>query len=261
MHLQPKTAVVTGAASGIGFALSARFAKSGATVVMADIQADELTRRVEELRSLGANATGVVTNLTDPGAVRDLADTAFEILGEIDVLCNNAGVVGPVGMPLWSVPLDEMRSVFEVNYWSHIYVARAFVPRMLDNRRPAHIIQTASMSAFVVGGGTAAYAASKHADLAAARSLRADLRESHVRVSVLCPGRVDTPMTRGLVAPRSATGNTTISADQVAGAVWDALGSDQFYIFTNADSSQRIGEQFEDVWHHLTQENFPMEKR
>ncbi|MFI1869975.1 1-deoxy-11-beta-hydroxypentalenate dehydrogenase [Streptomyces jumonjinensis] len=254
MYLQPRTAVVTGAASGIGFALSARLARSGAEVVMTDIAGDGLARRAGELASLGAKVTAVAADLTDPAAVGELADTAFERLGEIDVICNNAGVVGPVGMPLWAVPLEEMRQVLDVNYWAHLYVARAFVPRLLSCGRPAHFVQTASMSAFVVGAGTAAYAASKHADLAAARSLRADLDGSPVRVSVLCPGRVDTPMTRGLMAPRSATGATTITADEVAEAVWGALGSDQFYIFTNADAPARIGDQFDDVWRHLKSE-------
>ncbi|MET7916944.1 1-deoxy-11-beta-hydroxypentalenate dehydrogenase [Streptomyces avermitilis] len=261
MHLQPSTAVVppstavvTGAASGIGCALSARLATAGARVVMTDIAEDGLAGAVEELAARGADVTAVVADLTDPAAVQELADTAFGQLGDIDVVCNNAGVVGPVGMPLWSVPLDEMHGVFDVNYWAHIHVARAFVPRLLDSGRPSHLVQTASMSAFVVGAGTAAYAASKHADLAAARSLRADLDGTPVRVSVLCPGRVDTPMTRGLVAPRNATGNTTISADEAADAVWNALGSDRFYIFTNADARTRLGDQFDDIWRHLAQE-------
>ncbi len=251
MHLQPRTAVVTGAASGIGFALSARLAKAGARVVMTDIAGDRLERSAKELMAHGADVTLVVADLTDPTAVQELADAAFGSLGEIDVVCNNAGVVGPVGIPLWSVPLDEMRSVFDINYWAHVHVARAFVPRLLSSGRPAHLVQTASMSAFVVGAATAAYAASKHADLAAARSLRADLEGSPVRVSVLCPGRVDTPMTRGLVAPRNATGDTTISADEAAEAVWEALGSDRFYIFTNADAPIRLSDQFNDVWRHL----------
>jgi 1-deoxy-11beta-hydroxypentalenate dehydrogenase len=252
MHLHPRTAVVTGAASGIGFALSARLARSGVKVVMTDIAGDALARSAGDLISGGANVTTIVADLTDLSAVQDLLDASVEELAEIDVVCNNAGVVGPVGLPLWSTPLEEMRHVMDVNYWAHIYVARAFVPRLLANERPAHFVQTASMSAFVVGGGTAAYAASKHADLAAARSLRADLAGSLVHVSVLCPGRVDTPMTQGLHAPRNAIGNTMITAQEVAEAVWYALGSDEFYIFTNADSPTRLDNEFNDVWRHAT---------
>ncbi|MGV9877993.1 SDR family NAD(P)-dependent oxidoreductase [Streptomyces sp. NPDC003006] len=252
MRFEASTAVVTGAASGIGRALSARLAREGARVVMTDVDSEGLARAAGELAGIGADVVSTfVADLVDAEAVEKLAAVAYERLGAVDVLCNNAGVVGPVGRPLWEVPLDETRRVLDVNFWSHLHVARAFVPRILAGGRPAHLVQTASMSAFVVGAGSAAYAASKHADLALARSLRADLRDSPVRVSVLCPGRVDTPMTRGLVAPRDAVGATTISADEVAGTVWEALGSDRFYLFTNADAPDRIDAQFTDVRQHL----------
>ncbi|MGB3439860.1 MAG: SDR family NAD(P)-dependent oxidoreductase [Actinophytocola sp.] len=243
---------MTGAASGIGLAISARFARAGAGVVMADVDGDALRRRAAELEAQGAAVTAVTADLTDPDAVERLADTAFDLLGDIDVVCNNAGVLGPVGQPLWEVPLARMRRVFEVNHWSHVLVARAFVPRLLECGRPAHLIHTASMSAFVVGAGSAAYAASKHADLAVAASLRADLLGTGVRVSVLCPGRVDTPMVGDLTAPRGAGGDTSVSAEHVAGLVWEAIGSDRFYLFTNSDAPSRLRDQFDDVWRHVS---------
>ena len=244
--------MVTGAASGVGLALSARFAGAGVGVVMADVEGDALHRRAAELTAQGAQVTAVTADLTDPDAVERLTDTAFDLLGDIDVVCNNAGVLGPVGQPLWEVPLELMRQVFEVNHWAHVLVARAFVPRLLEHGRPAHLIHTASMSAFVVGAGSAAYAASKHADLAVARSLRADLQGTGVRVSVLCPGRVDTPMVQGLTAPRGAGGDTSVSAEDVAGLVWEALGSDRFYLFSNSDAPLRLRDQFDDVGRHVS---------
>ncbi|MFJ8476766.1 1-deoxy-11-beta-hydroxypentalenate dehydrogenase [Kitasatospora sp. NPDC094011] len=247
MPLLPRTAVVTGAASGVGLALSARLVRAGVKVVMADIEADELHRRAGELAENGGDITAVTVDLTDPDAVERLAATAFDRLGDIDVVCNNAGVLGPVGQPLWAVPLEQMRRVFEVNHWAHVLVARAFVPRLLDRGRPAHLIHTASLSAFAVGAGSASYAASKHADLAVARSLRADLRGTPVRVSVLCPGRVDTPMVQGLQVPRGAGGDTSVTAEEVAEIVWDALGTDRFYLFTNADTRLRLSAQFDEI--------------
>ncbi|MCZ7434503.1 1-deoxy-11-beta-hydroxypentalenate dehydrogenase [Streptomyces sp. WMMC1477] len=244
--------MVTGAASGIGLALSARFARAGVGVVMADVESDALHRRAAELTAQGAQVIPVAADLTDPEAVEHLADTAFDQLGDIGVVCNNAGVLGPVGQPLWEVPLERMRQVFEVNHWAHVLVARAFTPRLLERGRPAHLIHTASMSAFVVGGGSAAYAASKHADLAIARSLRADLEGTEVRVSVLCPGRVDTPMVKGLTAPRGAGGDTSVSAEDVAEVVWGAIGTDRFYLFSNSDAPPRLRDQFDDVWRHLS---------
>lgn len=247
MPLLPRTAVVTGAASGIGLALCARLVRAGVKVVMADIEADELHRRAFELAENGGDIMPVAVDLTDPDAVERLAATAFDRLGDIDVVGNNAGVLGPVGQPLWRVPLEQMRRVFEVNHWAHVLVARAFVPRLLDSGRPAHLIHTASLSAFAVGAGSASYAASKHADLAVARSLRADLRDTPVRVSVLCPGRVDTPMVQGLRAPRGAGGDTSVGAEEVAEIVWNALGTDRFYLFTNSDTRQRLSDQFDEI--------------
>lgn len=244
--------MVTGAASGIGFALSARLARAGARVVMADIEGDGLHRRAAQFAEHGGEITAVTVDLTDPDAVDQLTATAFDLLGDIDVVCNNAGVLGPIGQPLWTVPLEQMQRVFEVNHWAHVLVARAFVPRLLDGGRPAHLIHTASMSAFVVGAGSAAYAASKHADLAVARSLRADLRGTPIRVSVLCPGRVDTPLVRGLQAPRGAGGDTTVNAEEVAEIVWEALGSDRFYLFSNSDARLRLRDLFDDIWRHVS---------
>jgi 1-deoxy-11beta-hydroxypentalenate dehydrogenase len=243
--------VVTGAASGIGLALSARLAGAGTQVVMVDMAGDALGLRAAELSAAGGRVTAVTADLTDPDSVARVADSAFELLGDVDVVCNNAGVLGPVGRPLWEVPLERMRQVFEVNHWAHVLVARAFVPRLLERGRPAHLIHTASMSAFVVGAGSAAYAASKHADLAVARSLRADLRGTGIRVSVLCPGRVDTPMVRGLTAPRGAGGDTSVTAEHVAELVVDALGSDRFYLFSNSDAPVRLRAEFDDVWRHV----------
>jgi 1-deoxy-11beta-hydroxypentalenate dehydrogenase len=249
--MSPKAVVITGAASGIGLALATRFASANAKIVMADVAGDTLRARADELSARGASVTTFVADLTDQRAVDALAQSAYEAVGEIDVVCNNAGVVGPIGEPLWRVSLEPMRRVIDINFWSHLFVARAFVPRLLAQQKPAHIIHTASMSAFVVGAASAAYAASKHADLAVARSLRADLAGTHVRVSVLCPGRVDTPMTRGLVAPKNATGTTTVSPEAVVDAVERALQTGSFYVFTNPDAAGRVSEQFEDISRHL----------
>jgi 1-deoxy-11beta-hydroxypentalenate dehydrogenase len=221
-------------------------------VMMTDVADVQLVERVSELRSLGLDVLAVAADVTDAAAVDALADEAFTQLGAVDVVCNNAGVLGPIGQPLWTVPLELMRQVFEVNHWAHLLVARAFVPRLLDSGRRAHLIHTASMSAFVVGAGSAAYAASKHADLAVARSLRADLLGTPIRVSVLCPGRVDTPMVQGLRAPRGAGGDTTVDAGEVAEIVWEALGSDRFYLFSNSDARLRLRDQFDDVWRHVS---------
>lgn len=250
-HSHPKTAVITGAASGIGLALTRHLSRHGTSVLMADSDEHTLRHNADQLASEGASVRAMSVELTDPIAVGALASEAFDVLGEVDVVFNNAGVLGPVGIPLWEMPIPTMRRVFEVNHWSHVLMAQAFVPRLLRRRQPAHIVHTASMSAFVAGSGSAAYAASKHADLAVARSLRADLEGTNIRVSVLCPGLVETPLVEGLTAPRGAGGATKVSAEHVAQLVCDALGSDRFYLFTNPDSPSRMQAQLDELRAHL----------
>jgi NADP-dependent 3-hydroxy acid dehydrogenase YdfG len=104
-HLQDRVAVVTGAASGLGWAMSKRFAGAGMKMVLADIEADRLDAAVRELRAAGHDASGVVTDVADPGAVNDLAAAAFDTYGAVHMLCNNAGVVKRARV--WELTLDD----------------------------------------------------------------------------------------------------------------------------------------------------------
>jgi NAD(P)-dependent dehydrogenase (short-subunit alcohol dehydrogenase family) len=190
-----KTAVVTGAASGIGFALAERFAAARMQVVLADIQQDALERAVQRLEEHQATVIGVVTNTMLEASVRDLAERAIAEFGKVHVLCNNAGVASnrrALGTGIWEVPAADWDWVMGVNFNGVLYGLQAFVPHMLAHGEPGHIVNTASLAGLMPGGGT--YGVSKHGVLSLTETLYNDLkaRNAAIGASVLCPGFVKT---------------------------------------------------------------------
>jgi NAD(P)-dependent dehydrogenase (short-subunit alcohol dehydrogenase family) len=247
-HLQDRVAVVTGAASGLGLAMSNRFAQAGMKVVLADIEADRLDAAVRELRAAGHDAIGVVTDVADAGAVDRLAEAAFDAHGAVHVLCNNAGVVKRARV--WELTLDDWKWVFGVDFWSVVYGVRAFVPRMLEQSEGGHIVNTSSMAALLPMPNLGAYATAKSAVLALSLSLQTefDQLESSLGVSVLCPGFIATGITNsgrnrpvGLAdeappprVPRTTAGVVaTLTAADVAEQVVEAIISSRFWILTH----------------------------
>ena len=190
--LAGKVAVVTGAASGIGFGLAERFVDEGMKVVLADVEQAALDRAAEELASRGGEVLAVATDVSDAVAVDALASATVERFGTYHVVCNNAGV-GGAAAPSWKAPEEVWRWVIEVNLWGVINGIRAFVPRLVE-QNSGHVVNTASMAAFGPFPYDAPYAASKHAVLGLSRSLSMELsmRGSEVGVTVLCPGFVRT---------------------------------------------------------------------
>ena len=247
-HLQGRVAVVTGAASGMGLAISNRFARAGMKVVLADIEAGPLDAAVQELRAAGHDAIGVVTDVADADAVDRLAAAAFEAHGRVHVLCNNAGVVKRARA--WELTLDDWRWVLGVDFWSVVYGIRAFVPRMLARTEGGHIVNTSSMAALLPMPNLGAYAAAKSAVLALSLSLQTEFDQlgSPLGVSVLCPGFIATGITnsgRNRPAdladaapppnvPRTTAGAVAImTATDVAEQVVEAITANRFWILTH----------------------------
>lgn len=193
MRLEPgQVAVVTGGASGIGRAMVDAFAARGLTVVLADVEQDQLDRAVSELRASGADAEGARVDVRDAAAVTALADRVLSEHGRVDVLCNNAGVIAP-RRPLWEHTPDDWRWTVDVNLLGVAHGISAFVPAMVEARR-GHVVNTSSMAGLcpLEGGGNGAYSASKHAVVGLSETLRVDLDQvaPEVGVTVLCPGPV-----------------------------------------------------------------------
>ena len=247
-----RTAVVTGAASGIGRGLAERFAREGMNVVLADVEERALDAAVAELAGRGHRVLGVVTDVMRRASVDALAERAIAAFGKVHVLCNNAGVLGrrEGARPVWELPTADWEWVLGVNFWGVLHGVQAFVPHMHGHGEAGHIVNTASVAAFLGGGGP--YGVTKQGVVALSESLQADLtaRQSRIGASVLCPGWVDTALPNaernrpsaldaGGTAADGAGGTadtarhtlpTGKSPAQLAEAVVEAIRAENFYV-------------------------------
>lgn len=239
--LRGKTAVVTGAASGIGRALARRFARAGMQVVLADVD----QQRLREVASGIPGSLAVRADVSRFADVEALAAKAYARFGAVHLLCNNAGIAD--SGPVWEVPLPRFRRVLSVNLWGAVHGCLAFVPRMLAQGGPAHVLNTASMAGLVTPPLAGAYAVSKHGLVAFSEALAQDLslRGASIRVSVLCPGWVATrlfdsapradPLARALLAHG-------LSPEAVAEHALRAVREDRFYVLTHPAMEPAIRE-------------------
>jgi len=187
-----KVAVVTGAASGIGRGVSERLAQEGMKVVLADVEKEALDATVRELRQKEYDVIGVETDVSKFESVEALAKRAVEQYGGVHVVHNNAGVAA--GAPTtWEITLKDWQWVMGVNFMGVVHGINAFLPIMLAQDEPAHIVNTASVWGLVSRGG-AAYGVSKFAVVRLTEGLYYDLKsqDSKVHCSVLCPGAIAT---------------------------------------------------------------------
>jgi NAD(P)-dependent dehydrogenase (short-subunit alcohol dehydrogenase family) len=270
--LAGRTAVVTGAASGIGRSLARRFAREGMSVVLADVERRALEEAAAELGDVaGAKSVGVVTDVSNAKSVALLAERAFADFGAVHVLCNNAGVFQ--GGLLWECSEADFDWTLGVNLWGILHAARAFVPRMLEQGEDAHIVNTVSMAGLATTAYCAPYEVSKFAAAAATECLAHDLASqgAPIKVSLLCPGSVDTQIARSrrnrpekLAGTQSAAaafveealaGTTAGGAhpDAVADLVVEAIREETFLVPTTESYRRQIV----DRAHALADRNLP----
>ena len=224
MHLKDKIAVVTGGASGIGTALCRRFAREGARgIVVADINAEDAAKVAEEVGGLAVTA--------DVGVEQDvirIVDETMDRYGRIDLFCSNAGIAFPDNGTAASAPNEQWQKIWDVNLMAHVYAARAVLPLMIA-RGEGYLLNTASAAGLLSQIGSATYAVTKHAAVAFAESLAITHGDDGIKVSVLCPQAVQTPML-GSSSTNVAGVDGIIQPEELADTVIEGLADERFLI-------------------------------
>jgi NAD(P)-dependent dehydrogenase (short-subunit alcohol dehydrogenase family) len=270
-EFQDKVAVVTGAASGIGFALAERFAAEGMKVVLADIEVDALARAEAELRGRGATVLAVRTDVRQASEVEALAEQTLAAFDGVHIVCNNAGVY--LTKSSWEHTLADWEWVLGVNLWGVIHGVRTFVPIMLRQGTAGHIVNTASEDGLSTWNFIASYDVSKFGVVALSENLYRELARigASIKVSVLCPNMVRTNlMTSARNRPRALTNpeeasparaevqevdealregfeDTGIPPAQVADHVVAAIRADTFYILTHPVTKEHVRARMERI--------------
>jgi len=185
-----KHAVITGAGSGIGRGMAIVFARAGMDVVVSDIEMDAAERVAGEVRAHGVKAVAARTDVADLASVQELGRLAYDELGSVQVLCNNAGVSHRRrGI---HATHEDWVWMLGVNLWGVVHGVETFLPAMLADPEPAHIVNTSSMNGIVPSAMSAMYSTSKYGVLGLTETIRNELEGLHVGISALCPAAVRT---------------------------------------------------------------------
>jgi len=192
-----KTAVITGAGSGMGKAFAQRWGAEGMNIVIGDIQQDALDATVAELTAAGVPVVGRRIDVSKLSDIEALADVAEERFGKIHLVHNNAGVEGYLDGKIWEATAKDWDWTLSVNLMSVVYGIRTFVPRILAHGEPGHVVNTCSMTSVIAA--TNMYGICKHAILAMTEVLNADLEAAGANVTAtgLCPGIIATNLFHG----------------------------------------------------------------
>ncbi|MET0342389.1 MAG: SDR family NAD(P)-dependent oxidoreductase [Polyangiales bacterium] len=268
-ELTGKVAVVTGAASGIGFGMAERFAAAGMKVVLSDIEAEALARADATLRARGADTSTHVADVAKATDVRALAEHTVRTYGAVDVLCNNAGVGVRPGHS-WEATPEDWQWILGVNLMGVIHGMQSFLPIMIAQGTEAHVVNTASIAGLTCGEGTL-YSVTKHAVVALSEGTQLELVSGGFkpRISVLCPAFVNTniiesarnrpgdlanaaPASEGPVADAFREWfvdqlKRGLDPQQVGDMVVDAIRAERFYVLTHPDFNPAIEHRFKGI--------------
>lgn len=264
-----KVAVVTGGASGIGFALCERAVEEGMKVVLADVEKGPLAEAERRLKSNGAEALAVRTDVSSLDDVTALANKTIKKFGSLDLVFNNAGVATYLTTPIWEHTVDTWEWLIGVNLWGVVNGLKTFVPIMLSQGTECHIVNTSSSVGFVSGPGVGIYKATKHAVASISETLFHELGacDAKVKVSVLAPEMVATGLRQArrnmpthldegikekskteLAFEERAKDMARMQPREIADEVFSAIREERFYILPGSGSvAKGAAQRLEDI--------------
>ena len=257
-----QVAVITGGASGIGFALAQELAQRGLRIMLADVERGALKSAEHQLVQDGFEVSSELTDVTDYAASERLAEATVRRFGGVNILINNAGVGSGLG-PIWASDTRDWSWTFGVNLFGVVHGLQAMVPRMLALGE-GHVVNVASLAGLVSVPFNSAYAASKHAVVALSESLAGEFAALGlpIKVSVVCPGFVATRIfesernrpehlraaarTPPELAERLRTAfaervwNNPMSPAEAASRIVAGIERDDFYILTHLEQNAAV---------------------
>lgn len=242
MKVQGKVLVVTGAASGIGEALTYLLLEKGAKVTAVDMHKGALADLQRNVGVDNGNLSIHVCDIANQTAVNELPKVVIAAHGAVDGIINNAGIIQPfIGVD--KLEDQSIEKVMQVNWWGTLAMVRAFLP-LLRKRPDAHIVNISSMGGFLPVPGQTVYGASKAAVKLLTEGLYAELTETNVRVTAVFPGAIATNITKNSGAKLPAQKNTdgkkqqykTLSAEAAARQIVKGMEKDKFQLFVGRDA-------------------------
>ncbi|MBT3017894.1 MAG: SDR family oxidoreductase [Candidatus Thiodiazotropha sp. (ex Clathrolucina costata)] len=235
-----KVVVITGGATGIGFAFAKAFGAGGAKIVIGALHENRLQEAIDKLAELGIEAKYTICDVTQPEQVEALADFSWNAFGHVDVIVNNAGTMLPP-MPVIDTPLESVQSIFNVNFYGVWHGSSIFGKRLTDQGTPAAIYNIGSENSLFHGVPMgAAYVATKHAVLALTESLREEVPD-FIEVGLVCPGFV-----RSELGPPEAM-TMAMDTDRFVSIAMEQIKAGEFYIVSHAYNIERINARHDEI--------------
>ncbi len=192
--MQGKTALVTGAASGIGMETALAFARRGADLVICDLDEVGLGAAAERIEGLGRKVFTRRVDVASAHEMREFAADVHQRVEAVDVLMNNAGVA--IGGPFLATSLEDWNWILGINTLGVVHGCHFFIPRMVERAKGGHVINLSSAAGYSASSALAAYNATKFSVLGLSEALWEELRPHSIGVTAVCPGIIDTPITR-----------------------------------------------------------------
>jgi NAD(P)-dependent dehydrogenase (short-subunit alcohol dehydrogenase family) len=273
-EVEGRVAFITGGGSGVGLGMARAFTAAGMRVAIADVRADHLEAATAEL---GGAVHPIRLDVTDREAYARAADETERVLGPVDVLCNNAGV--NLFNDVSDATFQDWDWILGVNLGGVVNGVVTFVPRIKARGRGGHVVNTASMGAFVAGPGAGLYTTAKFGVHGLSEALRYSLRPHGIGVSMVCPGLVRSKIYESdrIRPPELSTDTTPADAefmrllpglheagmepDEIGEKVLRAIRENRFYVFTHPDHREELREIFDEVLAQFPDEPVPQARR